>query len=62
MVEHYISTADVMEMFEVESPNTVYLWRKKEGLPFYKIGRLVKFKEEEVIEWAKNRRIEIKKR
>jgi len=35
------------------SNDTVYKWINKQGLPAYRVGRLWKFKIEEVDEWVK---------
>lgn len=48
----YITTKDVMEMFGVHR-NTVTNWMKK-GMPYYKVGDTLRFKESEVIEWFEN--------
>lgn len=37
------------------SPQTVRVWVMKQKIPFIKIGRLVRFKEEEIEQWIERR-------
>ncbi len=46
-----ITIKEVMGIYQVSRP-TVQDWMKK-GLPHYKIGRLLRFKQEEVDEWIR---------
>ena len=46
----YLTTDDIMIMFQVKR-GTVKKWRD-EGMPYYKIGRAVRFKEDEVEKWV----------
>ena len=46
-----LTQKEVADMLKV-SVKSVYNWRKR-GLPFYKRGSTVRFKEQEVLEWFK---------
>ena len=46
----YITTKDLMELFGVHR-NTITNWIKKQGMPYYKVGETLRFKESEVIAW-----------
>lgn len=50
-----LSVKDVMGMFGV-SRITIYNWTKKNGLPHYKIGETLRFKEEEVLQWLESKK------
>ncbi len=39
--------------------STVYSWVHTRQIPYYKIGRLVKFKIEEVEQWIMEKRVEV---
>ena len=39
------------------SPRTLFGWRKK-GLPYYRQGRVVRFKRDEIDAWMRTHRIE----
>lgn len=47
----YLTIEDVAEMLQV-TRSTIYNFKKK-GLPFIKIGKTVRFDQEEVIDWIK---------
>jgi len=46
----YFTTEDIMKKYQVKR-GTIKKWRD-EGMPFYKIGRGVRFKEYEVENWV----------
>lgn len=50
---NYITIKDVCERLQV-SRQAIYDWRKQ-GMPCYKFGKLVRFDYEEVKEWLQNR-------
>jgi len=52
MKDRLQSVDDIREYLGV-SRDTVYKWIEKRGLPAYRLGRLWKFKREEVEEWVK---------
>jgi len=52
MKDRLQSVDDICEYLGV-SRDTVYKWIEKRGLPAYRLGRLWKFKREEVEEWVK---------
>jgi len=45
----YFTTDDIMKKYQVKRA-TIKKWRD-EGMPYYKIGRGVRFKEDEVEKW-----------
>lgn len=51
MKDRLQSVDDIREYLGV-SRDTVYKWIEKRGLPGYRLGRLWKFKREEVEEWV----------
>ena len=52
MKDRLQSVDDICEYLGV-CRDTVYKWIEKRGLPAYRLGRLWKFKREEVEEWVK---------
>ena len=52
-IEKWVSLEDVSRHLGV-SKDTIYRWIKRRQLPAHKIGRLWKFKRDEVDNWAKN--------
>ena len=38
--------------------STVYTWIHSKQIPYYKIGRLVKFKQNEIDDWTKSKKVE----
>ena len=52
MKDRLQSVDDIREYLGV-SRDTVYKWIETRGLPAYRLGRLWKFKREEVEEWVK---------
>lgn len=56
MNRQFIGTKDLAEYLNV-SINTVYFWGYTKQIPYYKIGRLVKFDLIEIKEWVKKRRV-----
>lgn len=53
-----ITIQEIQTIYSI-SRSTVDRWRK-EGLPFTKVGRGVRFDEDDVHEWIKNNKQEIK--
>lgn len=50
-----LTAKEVMARLKV-SRNTLYLWRKKEGLPYQQTGpNTIRFEWSEVEEWAKRK-------
>lgn len=43
-----ISASEIAEVLGIQS-QTVYLWVRQKRIPFYRVGRLVKFDEDEVL-------------
>ena len=50
--EPWVSVEQVAQHLGV-AKETVYRWRERRGLPAHRIGRLWKFKKDEVDEWVK---------
>ena len=48
----FLKTKDIKEMFGV-TDNTLYMWRRKEGMPYYGSGPGIRYIEEEVLEGFK---------
>lgn len=51
MVDRWLSISEISQYLGVSS-DTVYKWIERKNLPAHKIGRLWKFKKEEVDEWV----------
>jgi len=52
MIDRWKSVEEVAEYLGI-SKDTVYTWLSKKGMPGHKIGRLWKFKSEEVDAWVR---------
>ena len=50
MKEKLLSVDDICDYFGTKR-DTIYKWIDKRGLPAYRLGRLWKFKKEEVDRW-----------
>ena len=50
MKEQLLSVDDICDYFGTKR-DTIYNWIDKRGLPAYRLGRLWKFKKEEVDRW-----------
>lgn len=55
-IEPLVSTEDLEKLFGL-SKDSLDKARKELGLPFYNIGRLVKFRASEVERWLKERKV-----
>jgi len=53
MVDRWLSIGEISQYLGVSS-DTVYKWIERKSLPAHKIGRLWKFKKEEVDEWVRS--------
>lgn len=54
-MERLLAPKQVSELLQIDL-STVYLWTHTEFLPFYKLGRSVRFNESEVWDWVKQRK------
>ncbi len=54
MEDRWLSVDEIARYLGVSS-DTVYRWIDKHGMPANKIGRLWKFKRDEIDEWVRNR-------
>ena len=52
MEKKYVTINELMAILKVKSRSTINNWRK-EGMPYEKFGKLVRFDETEVMEWLK---------
>lgn len=51
----FLTTGEVAELFRAH-PKTVERWRKTDGLPCCRLGRLVRYELSEVLRWASARK------
>jgi excisionase family DNA binding protein len=51
--ELLITANDVARLFKV-SPSTVRMWVAQDAIPFIRLGRLVRFRREEIENWLKD--------
>ncbi len=54
-MDKLLTPKQLSELLQVDL-STVYLWTHTEFLPFYKLGRSVRFAESEVLEWVRQRK------
>lgn len=53
MADRLLTTEDLMKIFSV-SRQAIFDWRAN-GMPFIRLGRLIRFEEEKVFEWFKEK-------
>jgi excisionase family DNA binding protein len=53
MTDRWLSVEEIAEYLGV-SKDTVYAWINKRNMPAHRIGRLWKFKSEEIDEWVRS--------
>ncbi|MGD9824718.1 methylation-associated defense system helix-turn-helix domain-containing protein MAD1 [Desulfobacter sp.] len=53
MDDRWLSVADIADYLGVKK-DTVYKWLSKKIIPAHKVGRLWKFKKDEVDEWVRS--------
>lgn len=53
MTDRWLSVEEISEYLGV-SKDTVYVWISKRGMPAHRIGRLWKFKSDEVDVWVRS--------
>lgn len=51
--DRWLSITDICKHLGISS-DTVYKWIEKKGMPAHKIGRLWKFKKDEVDDWVRS--------
>jgi len=54
-MEQFLTAKQLSELLQVDL-STIYLWTHTEFIPFYKLGKTVRFKEEDVLAWLEKRR------
>lgn len=52
-MKNYITVQELSEMLKVTT-QTVFNWRK-EGMPCEKFGKIIRFEEDKVLDWLRNR-------
>lgn len=57
-INKLIGIQDVAEYLGV-STNTIYAWISQKRIPYYKVGRLVKFDAAEIDRWIATKKVEI---
>ena len=55
MAEKLLNIEGLSQLLNVKK-STIYDWVHKDLIPHYKLNRLVRFREEEIIEWLKTQR------
>jgi excisionase family DNA binding protein len=55
MAERWLSVAEIAAYVGVKR-DTVYKWIERKGMPAHKVGRLWKFKQDEVDQWVRSGR------
>lgn len=53
-MEPFLTPKQLSELLQVDK-STVYLWTHTEFIPFFKLGRCVRFREKDVQEWLAKR-------
>jgi len=53
MEDRWLSVGDICTYLGV-SNDTVYRWIEKQDMPAHRVGRLWKFKKDEIDEWVRN--------
>lgn len=51
-----VDVKTLSEMISVKT-KTIYEWVRKRLIPFYKLGHLVRFDVDEVLEWLENKKM-----
>lgn len=52
----YLNVKDVAYVFDIHT-QTIYTWVRKNRIPHYKVGGVIRFNPDQVIKWAKKRRV-----
>jgi excisionase family DNA binding protein len=55
MSERLLNVKDVSQTLNVKA-STVYFWVGQDFIPHYKLGKLVRFREAEILKWLETRR------
>lgn len=55
-MDKLITAKQVSDLLEVK-PATVYDWVKRKAIPYVKLGRLVRFKKNEIFRWVDTKTI-----
>lgn len=55
-MERLIGIKEIAEYLGV-TVNTMYAWVHCQQIPFYKVGRLVKFKKQDIDRWLEERKV-----
>lgn len=52
----FLDVKSVAYMFDLH-PQTIYTWVRRKRIPHYKVGGVIRFNVDELIVWAKKRRL-----
>ena len=55
--QRYISPLELSQYLSI-AVQTVYEWTSQKKIPFVKLGRLVRFDQQEIDKWMKTQRVE----
>jgi excisionase family DNA binding protein len=56
-VDGFLTVREASEYLKVKG-STLYAWAERGAIPYYKFGRLVRFKKAEIEAWADSQRID----
>ena len=56
--QRYLSPQELSQYLNL-SIQTIYEWTSQKKIPYIKLGRLVKFDQQEIDEWVKMQKIEV---
>ncbi len=59
MQQKFLTVDEAAEILGVKK-STLYVWISKGKVPFYKVGKFVRFSESDLAEFLKNKRVEAK--
>ncbi|MFC1584546.1 helix-turn-helix domain-containing protein [Fibrobacterota bacterium] len=62
MNDRYLSVDEICRYLSVKSKDTIYDWINKKNMPGNKIGRLWKFRKEEIDKWIKSQKSKHKRK
>lgn len=53
-MDQLLTIDQIAEFLQVKR-STIYAWIHQQYIPYIKVGRLVRFRKDKIIEWLKNR-------
>ncbi len=54
----YLTIDEVADYLQVKK-SVIYHWTHMKAIPYYKLGRFLRFKREEIDEWIKLKKVEV---